>query len=48
MRGRIGITKSGLSTVIPGSDLITSFARQDTISKDAKKRLRKNTEKSYD
>jgi len=31
---------SGLRTVIPGSDLITSFARQGTISKDAKKRLR--------
>jgi len=30
---------SGLRTVIPGSDLITSFARQGTISKDAKKRL---------
>jgi len=40
MRGRIGITMSGLRTVIPGSDLITSFARQGTISKDAKKRLR--------
>lgn len=40
MRGRIGVTMSGTRTIIPWFDFITSVARQGTISKEAKKRLR--------